>query len=151
MELDLQELGVDVRIVDPKYLQSWWELVKPGLAEIRRRTEPTWISEDVYVSLRQGDSTLWIGFEGDTFVGFAIVLTRNNSFNGDKSLIIWTLFMALTNRLDNFIESVKKQALEQGYDQVVFQSPRRAWERRLASKGFVVGDLNFECRLRVKH
>lgn len=133
--------------VESTKLHVWWPLVRTGLEEIVRRTSPEWIPEDIYASLRQGEHTLLLGYEGELYIGFAIVGRRNSPFSGRPVMFVWAAYTQVPNRLGPFIEDLLQGAKSQGYKDVVFQSPRIGWQRLLKSHGFRLREYIFECKL----
>jgi len=140
-----------LRVVEPANVRRWWSIVRHGLEKVVDRTDPDWIPEDVYVALRSGEASLLLGFEDDLYVGFAVVLKRVHPFDGTPVLFIWALYIRTIGKLDALMDLVLANAKQDGFKSLVFQSPRKAWQRRLWARGFKLREHIFECKLGEKN
>lgn len=144
------EHSYDIRRPGLKQLREAWKLVHDGLEQIVRKTRPKWLIEDIYGALRREEAVLWLGYEDLAYRGFAIVFTRVDPFTAEKVLVVWALYANAGAHLDPFIGQVLERARAEGADRVYFQSPRRAWQRRLARFGFMLTQHEFELQLGVQ-
>jgi hypothetical protein len=117
-------------------LREVWPDVKAGLEVILKRTQQTWIAEDVYHALKTKQSILLIGMESGQFSGF-VVLTMNKGFDGLEGHI-WTAYNISKSEYINtswpIIQGFCKAA---GCKRVTMSSSRKGWGRRGEKLGLV--------------
>jgi hypothetical protein len=117
-------------------LREVWPDVKAGLEVILKRTQQTWIAEDVYHALKTKQSILLIGIEEGKFAGF-VVLTMNKGFDGLEGHI-WTAYNISKSEYINtswpIIQGFCKAA---GCRRVTMSSSRKGWGRRGEKLGLV--------------
>jgi len=56
--------GVSIERIPPNELKYSFEKIEPHLKKIRKKSYSDWIVADVYLSLREGDSTLYMFYKG---------------------------------------------------------------------------------------
>jgi hypothetical protein len=117
-------------------LREVWPDVKTGLEVILKRTQQTWIAEDVYHALKTKQSILLIGMESGQFSGF-VVLTMNKGFDGLEGHI-WVAYNISKSEYINtswpIIQGFCKAA---GCKRVTMSSSRKGWGRRGEKLGLV--------------
>lgn len=128
--------------VQPKDLQHAWANIKPSVSRIALRYETDWIPEDVYASLRSGESQLFLVGDGRGFV----VLKKNlNQYTGESSLFVWvgSYFDADKHGPDFTVDEKNaltaqlcEMAKSAGATSVMFESPRRGWDKIALEMGW---------------
>lgn len=124
-----------------------WDRVRAGLVEVKQHTTDDWLPEDVYMSLKSGGATLYIGEdEAGDYLGF-IVLRLVQTFHGSK-VEIWCAHSATKLPLMRMywpeIQSIAKQA---GADKISFSSAREEWQVAAKRLGFTPKQITYEFTL----
>lgn len=136
-----------LRSIDAKRIGDDWERVRAGLVEVKRHTTDDWLPEDVYMCLKNGAATLYIGEDdaGD-YLGF-IVLRLVQTFHGAK-VEIWCAHSATDKPLMRAywpeIQAIAKQA---GAGLISFSSAREEWQVAAKRLGFVPKQITYEFTL----
>ena len=133
--------------VGPGDTKGAWPFVRKGLEIVKAKTNAEWIPEDVYVHIRSGSASLFVATRWKRPVGFVIVTMTVNPFTGDKTAILWVCYTNERGVVDELLPQVEAMAWDAGCAVVSFQSPRRAWKRRLAGQGYELREYVFEKRL----
>ena len=114
--------------VKPQELQEVWNLVKEGLEKINNKISDNWIPEDVYYSIKSGESSLYLFYDNDNYEGFT-VLTINQSYNY-PILFIWCFYSnSFTNAPTKYWPEIQEVAHNIGAKKIQFNSPRKGWEK----------------------
>lgn len=122
--------------VNPVDLYQWWETIKPGIEECRKRGE-TWIVEDVYHAIKSGGSSLYVGSDDDGYIGF-LVVSSQQGFDGQQ-LFIWCCYAKTEDDpIAMFIDDLKHIAKQIDAKRILFGSHRN-WSRRLTEYGWKQG------------
>lgn len=116
------------RIVEPQDIRKHWDFVRPGVERILQKSPEPWIPEDVYASLVNNRSNLWLWLENDQAVGFIIGYMVEDSFH------IWCAYGNLSDIKTSFKEFediVKTQC-----NRITFESWRPGWDKVARTLGF---------------
>jgi len=121
--------GVSIERIPPNELKYSFEKIEPHLKKIRKKSYSDWIVADVYLSLREGDSTLYMFYEGDQYVGFVITQFVTDP-SGIGTLFVWASYQKPEynyikvgfNFLDRLAETLNAVAIE-------FESSRQGWKK----------------------
>jgi hypothetical protein len=125
-----------LRAIEPQHVAAEWERVRVGLVEVKKATTDDWLPEDVYMSLRQGHSTLYIGTDAaGEYVGF-LVLRLVPTFHS-KMVEVWCAYSASKRPLmRRFFPHVQAVARNVGATLISFASARDEWEAAARRLGF---------------
>ena len=133
----------ELRLIAPTELYDCWDdLVKDGVRKVADIGSDGWIPEDVWMSLKQQTSFLYVAYVSGFYVGFVIV-TPANGWRAP----LWHLWV-LYNRgdrdvLETFLPDFIGMAKQRGVQRITMSSPRKGWERRAPQLGFVQGLTNY--------
>lgn len=124
-------------------------MVKPGIEEIletlnKECLQELWVPEDVFTSIRNGESTLWLGDEG-----WVISQIRVDKYTGIKQFFIW-MAVSYDNTKDIVTEDyhqLKQIAKQNGCEMIAFSSVRKGWIKRAKELGLSSGPTNFVARI----
>lgn len=136
-----------LRVIEPKDLAPEWERVRAGLVEVKKATTDDWLPEDVYMALRQGHASLYIGTGAHgEYLGF-VVLRLLPTFH-DSKVEIWCAHSA-TKRpaMRKFLPHIKAIAANNGASRISFSSARPEWAAAAARLGFCQKQVSFELTL----
>lgn len=136
-----------LRHIKPDDLIFEWERVRAGLLEVMKHSAEDWLPEDVYLSLKTGNSALYVAedAQGD-YLGF-VVLQVLPMFHG-KRLHVWCAHSTNTRWLvRTFNTDVQALAKEIGAKKVTFTSPRPEWQRVALRGGFKPSQTTYEISL----
>ena len=108
--------------VAPVDLHKYWNQVRQGLEQVRRKSQADWIPEDVYSAIQSGTSTLHVADEG------FFVLTPRNDFNG-VTLFVWIAY-GEGNVFEKYEPQLEQMARQIKARRIRFESSRRGWSKR---------------------
>jgi hypothetical protein len=77
---------IEIRVIQPNELKSWWQFVKPGLETILRKSPEDWIPEDVYTQCFTKSALLWVFVEENRPLGFMVLVVR------PETVHVWCLW-----------------------------------------------------------
>jgi hypothetical protein len=136
-----------LRAVEAKEIGFEWEQVRTGLLIVKQMTTDDWLPEDVYMSLKTGGSTLYVGEDdqGD-YQGF-IVLRLIQTFHGSK-VEIWCAHSATkTPLMRTYWPEIQAICAKAGASRISFSSAREEWQRAAKRLGFVPKQISYEFTL----
>lgn len=133
--------------VEAPQLGAVWEYVGAGVAVVKRRTGPAWTPEHIFTALFNKQAFLYLAKRGDLTGGFVVLLPQTCPYTGDKILVLWVCYASEPGAVDECLPLVEADAKAHGVKKLVFQSPRRAWGRRLAPQGYREKEYIFEKEL----
>lgn len=114
-----------------------WDRIRTGLVEVKKETTDDWLPEDVYMSLKNAASSLYIGEdENGEYLGF-LVLRHVATFHSSK-VEVWAAYSATKVPL---MAMAWKELLEitanVGATKIRFSSAREEWRQVAPRLGFV--------------
>ncbi len=121
--------GLSIETIPLSEVRCAFEKIQPDLDQVRKKCQADWITPDVYLSLQEELSTLYMLYEEDTYIGFIIVNTLR-SISGEDTLFVWASYQkpeynyvkAMFKFLEKIAEEMKAVAIE-------FESNRKGWEK----------------------
>lgn len=136
-----------LRAIEPQHLAAEWERVRAGLVEVKKATNDDWLPEDVYMSLRQGNATLYVGVgEAGEYLGF-LVMRLVPTFHS-KKVEIWCAYSATREPLmRRFFPHIKAVARNVGATMISFASARDEWEAGARRLGFTPAQVSYQFTL----
>src|SRR3546814_17670238 len=63
---------IDFRLVPPAALRQHWPRILSSLCAVRAKTDNDWIPEDVYHSIKSGESACHLAYDGERYVGLLV-------------------------------------------------------------------------------
>jgi hypothetical protein len=121
---------IEIRVIPPEELKSWWPFVRPGLQTILRKSPEEWIPEDVYAQCLCKNALLWMYVENNKPLGFMVLVVR------PETVHVWCLWSAVRDRLQEGSEVFWKTLREANIKRVTFDSWRPGWNRVAIKYGF---------------
>lgn len=71
-------------------LHHLWEIIlRRGVNDIKRTMKPSWVPEDIYAALRNGQISCVAARRGDRFLGFLLYNKQFRLFNYAPELFVW--------------------------------------------------------------
>lgn len=136
-----------LRLIDAAGLAPVWDRVRAGLVEVKAATTDDWLPEDVYMALRTGAASLYIGVDAaGAYLGF-VVLRQMGTFHGSK-IEIWAAHSATAAPLmRTFWPHIKAVARKAGAGLISFSSAREEWAAGARRLGFKPAQVNYEFSL----
>lgn len=135
-----------LRRIEAKEVGAVWEQVRVGLVAVKKATTDDWLPEDVYMALKQGHATLYMGENEGAYLGF-LVLRLVPTFHGAR-LDIWCAYSATKVPLmRRFFPEIQKVARQAGAQAIGFSSAREEWQAAAKRLGFVTRQINYEFTL----
>lgn len=138
-----------LQYTNPQYLSRIWHLVKPGIEEIledlnKECLQELWVPEDVWSSIRLGESILWMSDEG-----FVITQVRQDKFTGQRQFFVW---MGYSYNPDNNVLNNNQIQLEQiaranQCELISFSSNRRGFLKKAKEMGYAIGPTTYVKRI----
>lgn len=138
-----------IELVNSLQLSSIWDSIKPGIEKILQELnkeciQELWIPEDVYHSIKSGESYLFYGDDG-----FTILQITQDKYTNTKKLYIW-----LAYSFDPEVDMVSKYeslwiqiAKQYGCSLLGFRSTRRGWLKKAVEYGYSIGPTEFNMRI----
>lgn len=134
-----------LRLINADDIGLEWDRVRAGLVEVKKETTDDWLPEDVYMSLKMGCSSLYIGENEGEYVGF-LVLRLISDFH-HKRIEIWAAYSATTQPLMKlFWPQIQAIAKEVQASRISFLSARN-WDGGAKMLGFTPKQTVYEFNL----
>lgn len=119
---------MDIVLVPPDNLRSVWAKIRDGLDAMPAED---WIPEDVYHSVKSGDSALYMGVDDDGYAGFMVLRKMVAEFSRQPYMHVWLAYSVggkdIYTAAEGLIREVAKKA---GATKITFGSPRLGWSKR---------------------
>lgn len=124
-----------------------WDRVRAGLVEVKRMTTDDWLPEDVYMCLKTGNASLYVGEDKDgDYLGF-IVLRLVSTFHA-KKVEIWAAHSATKQPLmRTFWPQIQAVAKDAGASLISFSSARDEWQAGAKRLGFKPTQMTYDFTL----
>jgi len=128
-------LSLEFIWVEPNELHDYWELVKPGLNKVKKHGGG-WLNEDIYASLKAGQSNLHVFYDDSTYIGF-VITTPSMGFGGNV-LHVWAMYSdsqnqryhdIVNNQLTQWAEAMRAK-------EITFHTSRKGWDKVGEKLGF---------------
>jgi len=121
--------GVSIEQIPQSEIKYSFARIESHLQKVRDKTYTDWIIPDVYLSLREGQSTLYMFYKDDEYIGFVITQFYTDP-SGEGTLFVWASYQKPEYNyvkvgfdfLDQLAESLNAVAIE-------FESSRDGWKR----------------------
>jgi len=107
-----------------KDIREVWDEIRPGLEQVRQKTEAPWRAEDVYASCVVGAAFLYAGEPG-----FVICQPDQNKLTGQGELLVWVAFSVDRDSVERFQPAVDALARENGFSKLTMWSNRPGWQK----------------------
>jgi hypothetical protein len=120
--------------VTPDKLRNVWETIRPGLVETAHKAPGGWLPEDIYMSVKTGDSVLHILTAEKRYAGFLVSKTLE-TLEGRK-LLLWIGYSVQGDLLVDNIDQLREWAQNIGAVKMQFQSGRKGWAKVAETIGF---------------
>lgn len=122
-------------------MKAWWPLVRAGVEDVIAKTNPSFIPEDVYMTLMANPprARLILTFTpGNVYAGFTIIGAETDPFSQRSSLMIWLAYgVPGMNKVAEFTDAaIAEVGKKLGFDYQVMHSPRLGWDRRAPQLGY---------------
>ena len=125
--------GVSIEEIPPSEIKYSFTRIEPYLKRIREKNYSDWIIPDVYLSLREGRSTLYMFYKDDEYVGF-VISQFITDLSGEGTLFIWASHQKPEyNYREVGFDFIDKLAENKNAVAIEFESSRAGW-RKLAPK-----------------
>lgn len=135
-----------LRQIEARDLGAVWERVRAGLVEVKAATTDDWLPEDVYMAIKSGGATLYLGERDGGYLGF-LVLRLIQTFHGSK-VEIWCAHSATRLPLMRaFWPQIQALAVTAGAKKIGFSSAREEWAMAAKRLGFVPKQVQYEFTL----
>ena len=121
---------VDVRV--------YWDLIEPGLREIKKQAKPDWRPEDIYSALLNGIAELYVDIEQNPCESFIILQEKPNVFQPFKSLLIWVAYDKRGKAADHYMDYLEQMARDKGCSKIEFWTPWQSLADALTMKGYKI-------------
>ncbi len=106
-----------MRFIPVPELYHVWKEVRKGLWAIKDKCKEKWIPEDVYVSLKSGQSQLFLLEDG------FVVLYPRASWDGNE-LFLWCAYSEEGDAVEKYEPQLMELAKTLNARRLVFESPR---------------------------
>src|SRR3546814_2779637 len=83
---ELDRHMIDFQLVTPATLRQHWPRILSSLCAVRAKTDNDWIPEDVYHSIKSGESACHLARDGERYAGLLVSKISTAEFSGTRSL-----------------------------------------------------------------
>lgn len=135
--------------VNPLQLSKVWHIVKPGIEEIlddlnKDLENELWTPEDVYTSIKTGESVLWMSDEG-----FLVSQVQSDRYTGTKKFFLWIgySFSPTSDIIITNISQVEGIAKHLGCEIIVFNTSRDGFRKVSKTFGYSKGVTTYSKRI----
>lgn len=135
--------------VNPLQLSKVWHIVKPGIEEIlddlnADLENELWTPEDVYTSIKTGESVLWMSDEG-----FLVSQVQTDRYTGTKKFFLWIgySFSPTSDIIITNISQVEGIAKHLGCEIIVFNTSRDGFRKVSKTFGYSKGVTTYSKRI----
>ena len=128
--------GLSIETIPLTEVRCAFEKIQPDLELLRNKCKPNWISPDIYLSLQEELSTLYMLYEEDAYIGFIIVNTLR-SISGEDTLFVWASYQKPEyNYRDIGFSFVEKLAEQLKAVAIEFETSREGWKKTAPKAGY---------------
>jgi hypothetical protein len=121
--------GLSIETIPLAEVRCAFEKIQPDLETLKTKCKPNWISPDIYLSLQEELSTLYMLYEEDAYIGFIVVNTLR-SISGEDTLFVWASYQKPEyNYLNAIFKFLEKVADDMKAVAIEFDSNRKGWEK----------------------
>lgn len=128
--------------VEPTGLHEVWDYIEDGLESCRMHdSADTWI-QDIYASIRYGQSTLYVGYIDGKYAGFVLLMYPVDPHSGRRYMHIWYAHnQSGFDVLGKADEELVKMAQSMGAHKITYRSDRMSFERLTRHLGYVISEI----------
>ena len=106
-----------------------FEVIEPHLNIIRKKSYSDWILPDIYLSLREGHSTLYMFYKDDNYIGFVITQFVTD-LSGEGTLFVWASYQKPEyNYVETGFEFLTRLAEQKNAVAIEFETSREGWKK----------------------
>lgn len=135
--------AADIFIMDPSRIGLYWDKMRTGLEKLQRVGSDDWRPEDMYYSIKSGNSIAFINVQG--WDGF-MICSKFETFRG-PTLWVWAVYAERGTDVAGYWEKLKEFAREEGVERITFSSPRLGWSRAARNYGFKATQITYEMKV----
>lgn len=120
---------LELEWVNPNNLHDWWPQIREGLEKVKKHGD-NWLVEDVYLSIKHGQSNIHIGTVAGDYRGF-LVTQQLQGYDG-PILHIWACYSSDRKEADLLtlgMAYIEEWATNIKAKRITFHSPRKGWEK----------------------
>ncbi len=116
-------------------VRSHWDKIKPGLLEIVEQCQTDWRIEDVYASLINKQSFLYVD-PSRTETGFIVVRSIQCPFSLQSKLLVWVAHDPINGSVDAHHDEIEDIAKATGHTALEVITPIKGLGRMIESRGY---------------
>lgn len=121
-------------LIPPESLHAYWTYVREGLERVKNNVKEVWLPEDVYTSIRNKRSSLYIARDDNRQIGFFVAEMSIEPFSNEPVLFVWCLFGPNSLQYtDACIEYLEQLAHSIGAKRIRFTG-RKGWAKVLKDR-----------------
>lgn len=122
------------RVSSGDYLLQWWPRIREGLvANVEFHGEIT-APERVFQSVQAGTAELFLIFDDEDYVGFAVTTVEGVGIRHDPYFYLWQVYAPRLfegERFAQYMAELDRLASERGLTRIRMNSTRKGWERAI--------------------
>ena len=128
--------GVSIEEIPQAEVKYSFETIEPDLKKIIKKSYSDWIPSDVYLSLVEEQSRLYMFYQEDTYIWFIITQVLKNRSN-ESTLFIWASYQKPEyNYRDIGFLFVEKLAEQLKVVAIEFETSREGWKKTAPKAGY---------------
>jgi hypothetical protein len=128
--------GISIEEIPQEEIKYSFETIEPDLKKIIKKSYSDWIPSDIYLSLVEETSKLYMFYQGDAYIGFIITqFMQDRSTEG--TLFIWASYQKPEyNYRDIGFSFVEKLAEQLKAVAIEFETSREGWKKTAPKAGY---------------
>jgi hydroxymethylpyrimidine pyrophosphatase-like HAD family hydrolase len=128
--------GISIEAIPVNELRYAFAQIENDLQYIRTKSFSDWIVSDIYLALRNEQSTLYMFYKDDEYIGF-IITSLISDPGGELTLFVWATYQKPEyNYRQVGFDFLDKLALDKKVKTIEFHTSRQGWERVAGKHGF---------------
>lgn len=117
--------------VTPATLRQHWPRILGSLCVVRAKNDNDWIAEDVYHSIKSGESACHLAYDGEHYAGLLVTKLSIAEYSGTRSLFVWIAHNeGAPDVMDAGLPLLREMATRANAQRITFGSPRKGWAKR---------------------
>lgn len=139
--------GISIEQIPSTELKYSFIKIEPHLQKIREKSYSDWIIPDIYFSLREGKSTLYMFYKEDVYIGFVITQFITDP-SGEGTLFVWASYQKPEyNYIKVGFDFLEKLADSLGAVAIEFETSRKGWQKTAKKFNFELVTYTFRKEL----
>jgi len=121
--------GISIEAIPVNELRYAFATIEEDLQYIRTKSFSDWIVSDIYLALRNEQSTLYMFYKDDNYIGFVITQFVTD-LSGEGTLFVWASYQKPEyNYVETGFEFLTRLAEQKNAVAIEFETSREGWKK----------------------